>query len=67
MASAIRKVRKAFFVEPRKIKQAKRLLGLRTDAEVIRESIERVVEMEEFWRFMDKTKGRLKPESFHKG
>ncbi len=65
MAGVIRKVRKAFFVEPRKIKRAKRLLGLRTDAEVIRESIERVVEMEEFWRFMDKTKGRLKPGSFH--
>ncbi|HLB02031.1 MAG TPA: hypothetical protein VJM77_02725 [Nitrospiria bacterium] len=64
MTSAIRKVRKAFFVEPHMIKRAKRLLGLRTDAEVIRESIERVVEMEEFWRFMDKTKGSLKPESF---
>ena len=59
-------VRKAFFVEAHMIKRAKRLLRLRTDAEVIRESIERVVEMEEFWRFMDETKGRLKPESFRR-
>lgn len=64
MADAMRKIRKAFYVEPRLLKRAKRLLGLRTEAEVVRMSIERMVEMEEFWRFMDKTKGTLKPESF---
>jgi hypothetical protein len=28
--------------------------------------VKRVVEMEEFWRFMDKTKNRLKPGSFQR-
>lgn len=66
MDDATRKVRKAFYVEPRLIKRAKRLLGLRTEAEVVRMSVERMVEMEEFWRFMDRTKGALKPESFQR-
>lgn len=66
MADAIRKIRKAFYVDPRLIKRAKRLLGLRTEAEVVRLSIERMVEMEEFWQFMNKTKGTLKPGSFQR-
>lgn len=66
MSIVTRKVRKAFYVEPHLIKRAKRLLGLRTEAEVIRLSVERVVEMEELWRFMDWTKGVLKVRSFRK-
>lgn len=46
------------------IARAKRLLGVKTDAEVVRMSIERVVEMEEFWRFIDRTRGSVKPRSF---
>ena len=66
MAQPIRKVRKGFYVEPQLIKRAKRLLGLRTEAEVVRVSVRRVVEMEEFWRLMDKTAGILKPGSFQR-
>ena len=66
MADVARKVRKAFFVEPRMIERARQILGLRTEAEVVRASVKRVVEMEEFWRFMDKTKNRLKPGSFQR-
>ena len=39
-----------------RILRAKRLLGVETDAEVIRLSVERVVDMEEFWQFMNKTR-----------
>jgi hypothetical protein len=46
------------------IARAKRLLGVKTDAEVVRTSIERVVEMEEFWRFIDRTRESVKPHSF---
>lgn len=66
MVDAIRKIRKAFYVDPRLIKRAKRLLGLRTEAEVVRLSVERMVEMEEFWQFMNKAKGTLKPGSFQR-
>jgi hypothetical protein len=53
--------RRAFFVDERSLRRAKRALGLSTDAEVVREAIERVAEMEEFWRFMKETRGILKP------
>ena len=66
MSAPSRKVRKAFYVEPRLIKRAKRLLGLRSDADVVRKSVERLVEMEEFWCFMDKSKRTLAPGSFPK-
>ena len=58
------KIRRAFYVEPRMLARAKRLLGVKTDAEVVRTSIERVVEMEAFWRFIDRTRGSVKPHSF---
>lgn len=64
MTRPIRKIRRAFYVEPRMIARAKRLLGVKTDAEVVRTSIERMVEMEEFWRFLDRTRGSVKPHSF---
>ena len=54
-----RLVRKSFFVEPRALSRAKRALGVRTDAEVVRRSIEHVLESEAFWRFMTKTRGTL--------
>jgi hypothetical protein len=57
-------VRKSFFVEPRALRRAKHVLGVRTDAEVVRRSIEHVIEMEEFWRFMEKTRGSLPRGSF---
>jgi hypothetical protein len=59
-----RLIRKAFFVDEREIRRAKRALGAPTDAEAVRLSVKRVAEMEEFWRFMDATHGTLKPDSF---
>lgn len=55
--------RKSFFVDERTLHRAKRLLGVETDAEVIRLSVERVVAMEEFWQFMNKSRKRLRPGS----
>ena len=44
--------RKSFFVDARALSRAKRLLGVATDAEVVRASVDRIAEMEEFWKFM---------------
>lgn len=56
--------RRAFFVEDRMLERARKVLGVRTKAEVIRLSVERVVEMEEFWRFMKKSRRIVQPGSF---
>lgn len=56
--------RKAFFVDPRALRRARRALGAHSDAEAVRLSIERVAEMEKFWRFMATTRGVLDPDSF---
>lgn len=56
--------RRAFFVDEHALRRAKKALGVKTDAEVIRLSVERVVEMDEFWRFMKKSRDTLKPGSF---
>jgi hypothetical protein len=55
--------RKSFFVDERALGRAKKVLGVTTDAEVVRLSVARVTEMEEFWRFMSKTRRALKPGS----
>ena len=49
--------RKAFFVDEKALARAKRALGVDTEAEAVRLSLERVAEMEEFWRFMERTRG----------
>lgn len=55
--------RKSFFVEERTLARAKKALGVPTDAEVVRLSLERAAEMEEFWRFMQQNRRILKPGS----
>ena len=55
--------RKSFFVDENALHQAKKALGAKTDAEAVRESVERIAEMEEFWRFMKKSRHALKPGS----
>lgn len=55
--------RRAFFVDERSLRRAKEALGLTTDAEVVREALDRVAEMEEFWKFMRDTRGILEPGS----
>jgi len=59
-----RYTRKSFFVNSRAIHEARRALGVGTDAEAVRLAVDRVVEMEKFWRFMTESRARLKPGSF---
>jgi hypothetical protein len=56
--------RKSFFIDERTLKRAKRLLRASSDAEAIRLSLERMAEMDEFWRVMDASRGSLKKGSF---
>jgi hypothetical protein len=58
--------RKSFFVDESVLRQAKKALGVKTDAEAIRMSVERIAEMEEFWKFMQKSRHTLKPGSLEK-
>jgi hypothetical protein len=55
--------RKSFLVDERALQRARRLLGVKTDAEVIRLSVERIAEMEAFWQFMNKSRRTLSPGS----
>jgi hypothetical protein len=66
MAGRAKLKRKSYFVDERALNRAKKALGVKTEAEVIRLSVERVAEMEEFWEFMKKTRRSLKPGSVEK-
>jgi hypothetical protein len=55
--------RRAFFVDDRALQQAKKVLGVKTDAEVVRLAVERIVEIEKFWQFMEKSRRTLQPGS----
>ena len=55
--------RKAFFVDEKAVRRARKALGAATDAEAIRASLERVAEIEDFWRFMKRSRRRLTPGS----
>jgi len=57
---------KSFFVDTRALRRARKALGVATEAEAVRRAVERVAEMEAFWRFMVRTRGRLKPGSFRR-
>lgn len=61
--SSARYTRRSFFVDEGAIRRARRVLGVHTNAEAVRLAVERVVEMEEFWRFMTRSRASLKPES----
>jgi hypothetical protein len=56
--------RTSFFVDPRALRRARKALGVASDAEAVRMSVERIAEMEAFWRFMSRTRRRLKSGSF---
>ena len=56
--------RKAFLVDEVAVKRAKRILGAATDAEAVRLSVEQVAEMDAFWRFLQRSRGKLAPGSF---
>ena len=53
--------RKRKSLEERPLKRAIKALGAPTHAEVVRLSLERGAEMEEFWRFMQQSRRILKP------
>lgn len=55
--------RRAFFVNERTLRRARRALGVGSDAEAVRLAVERVAEMEVFWRFMRGSRRRLEPGS----
>ncbi len=55
--------RKSFFVDERALERARRALGAKTDAEVVRLSVERIAEMEAFWQFMKSSRRTLSPGS----
>src|SRR5438876_4065912 len=50
--------RKAFFVDPRALQRARRALGLRSDAEAVRRSLDHVAEMDAFWNRATNEGGR---------
>ena len=58
-----RYTRKSFFVDAQAIGRARKALGAGTDAETVRLAVERVVEMERFWRFMAGARRSLEPGS----
>jgi hypothetical protein len=60
---SVRYTRKSFFVDAQAIDRARKALGTETDAETVRMAVERVVEMEKFWRFMSGTRRSLNPGS----
>ncbi len=55
--------RKPCFVDESLFRQAKKALGVKADAEAVRMSVERIVAMEEFWKFLEKSRHTLKPGS----
>ena len=56
--------RKAFFVEPKTLKSARRILRARSDGETVRMALARVKEIEESWKPLLKLAGAAKRESF---
>jgi hypothetical protein len=56
--------RKSFFVDEAALKRARRALSAESDADAVRLSLERVAEMEVFWRFMKSSRKSLRPGSF---
>jgi hypothetical protein len=56
MERKVKLKRKMFFVDERKLRKAKKILSLNSEAEVVRVALDRILEMEEFWRFMEETR-----------
>ncbi len=64
MAKRARLKRTSLFIDPSALARARRALGAVSDAEAVRLSIERVADMERFWRFMARSRRSLRPGSF---
>jgi hypothetical protein len=56
--------RASFFVDENTLRRAQKVLGVKSRAEVIRLSVERVIEMKEFWQFIKKSRRTVKPGGF---
>ena len=63
MAREARLKRAAFFIDVRALRRARNALGASSDAETVRLSVKHVADMERFWRFMTKSRRKLKPGS----
>jgi hypothetical protein len=46
------------------LRKARRALGAKSDSEAVRASMERIVEMEEFWKYMETTRRSVESGSF---
>jgi hypothetical protein len=66
MAARVKLKRKSYFGDERALNRAKKALGVKNEAVVIRLSVERVAEMAEFWEFMKKTRRSLRLGSVEK-
>lgn len=64
MRAASKMKRASFFIDETALRRAQKVLGVKSRAEVVRLSVERVIEMEEFWQFMEKSRETVKPGSF---
>ncbi|MFN8627940.1 MAG: hypothetical protein U0587_18445 [Candidatus Binatia bacterium] len=53
--------RKTFVLDEVAVRRAKRALGAATDAEAVRLSVEHIAEMDAFWSFMRRSRGKLRP------
>ncbi len=66
MARSAKLKRKSFFVDETALRRAKKVLGVTSDAEVVRLSVERIAEMERFWQFMRTTRKTLRSGSIER-
>lgn len=53
--------RASFFIDVHALRRARNALGASSDAETVRMSVEHIGDMERFWRFMKKSRRKLKP------
>jgi Arc/MetJ family transcription regulator len=56
--------RKSFFIDERELNEARRALGVDTDAETVRAALREVTRMKALARFMARTRAALAPGSF---
>lgn len=64
MAKAVGLRRTSLFLDPGALERARRALGTTSNAETVRLSLERVAEMERFWRFMARSRRSIRRGSF---
>ena len=58
--------RRAYLVDERAVREARKALGATSDDEAVRISVARIAEMERFWRLMRDTRRSVAPGGFDK-